>query len=257
MLICLCDICFSTNVILLAEVFTLKRCFLLKPINLVVEEISRNKPFVQTLIIYFINQTEKHVSIQHYNALTLMKSGAPFFRVDIIYMIYYDVKYFSVVYLSIIYEKLAVKTTLTTMRYFFAKKLNFCPSDITWNSIALKCKCLKHISKFDSCFLYIQHVLTRNKFTSFRPWKLETLTLFNVTENLHTNILRTIISSLANKSYYYIVILFRCYVFRFSFEGLVFPLLRWHIPGFLIRTYLKTKKKNEEISKHIVSDGQM
>ena len=73
---------------LLGEVFTLKCSFLLKPINLVVEEISQNKPFLQTLIIYFINQTEKHVSIQHYNVLTLMKSGAPFFRVDIIYIFF-------------------------------------------------------------------------------------------------------------------------------------------------------------------------
>ena len=47
-----------------------------------------------------------------------MKSGAPFFRVDIMHMIYFDVKYFSVVLLSIYYEKLAVKNTLTTMGHF-------------------------------------------------------------------------------------------------------------------------------------------
>ena len=57
-------------------------------INLVVEEISRNKSVVQTPITYFINQKEKHVSIRHNSILTLMKSGAPFFRIDIIYMIY-------------------------------------------------------------------------------------------------------------------------------------------------------------------------
>ena len=45
-------------------------------------------------------------------------------------MIYLDVKYFSVVCLSIYYEKLAVNTTLTTMGYFFAKKLNFSPPDV-------------------------------------------------------------------------------------------------------------------------------
>ena len=44
-------------------------------------------------------------------------------------MIYLDVRYFSVVCLSIYYEKRAVKTTLKTMGHFFAKKLNFCPSE--------------------------------------------------------------------------------------------------------------------------------
>ena len=62
-----------------------------------------------------------------------MKSGAPFFRIDMIYMIYLAVKYFSVVCVSIYY----VKTTLTTVGHFFAKKLNVCPSDIIWNSTAL------------------------------------------------------------------------------------------------------------------------
>ena len=63
-------------------------------------------------------------------------------------MIYLDFKYFSVVCLSIDYEKAAVKTTLTTMGHFFGKKLNFCPSDITCNSIALKSFVWNHISKF-------------------------------------------------------------------------------------------------------------
>ena len=52
--------------------------------------------------------------------------------------------------------------------------------------------------------------MTRNKFTQFRPWKLETL-IFLQTKK--TCILRTMISSLVNKNYYYIVILFLCYVF--------------------------------------------
>ena len=34
-----------------------------------------------------------------------------------------------------------------------------------------------HFKIFNSCFLCIQQVVARNKFTSFRPWKLETLTL--------------------------------------------------------------------------------
>ena len=51
-----------------------------------------------------------------------MKSGAPFFCIDIIDMIYLDVKYFSVVCPSIYYEKRAIKTTLTSMGRFFVKK---------------------------------------------------------------------------------------------------------------------------------------
>ena len=53
-----------------------------------------------------------------------------------------------------------------------------------------------HLKIFSSCFLYIQYVVTRNKFASFRAWKLDTLTLLTVKENLNTNLLRTIISSL-------------------------------------------------------------
>ena len=67
-----------------------------------------------------------------------------------------------------------------------------------------------HLKIFSSCFLYIQYVVTRNKFASFRAWKLDTLTLLTVKENLNTNLLRTIISSLVNKNYYYAVILFLC-----------------------------------------------
>ena len=110
--------------------FHFERLFSTQPINLVVEEISRNKPVVQTPVPHFLNQKEKHVSIRHNSLLTLMKSGAPFFRIDIIYMIYLHVKYFLVLCLSIYYEKLAVETTLTTIGDFFIKKLNFCLSNI-------------------------------------------------------------------------------------------------------------------------------
>ena len=110
--------------------FHFETLFSTQSINLYVEKISRNKPVVQTPITYFINQKEKHVSISHNSVLTLITSGAPFFRIDLIYMIYHDVKHFSVVCLSSYYEKLTVKTTLTTIRRFFAKKLNFCPSNI-------------------------------------------------------------------------------------------------------------------------------
>ena len=113
-----------------------------------------------------------------------------------------------------------MKTTLTTMGHLLAKELNFCLSDIIRNSNALKCQCLKHFKIFNSCFFNIQHVVTRNKFSLFRSWKLETLTLLTTRENLYTNLLPTIISSLVNKNYYYIVILFLCYVFPFISKGL-------------------------------------
>ena len=69
-----------------------------------------------------------------------MKFGAPFYRIDIMFTIYLDVDYFSVVCLSIYDEKLAVKTTPTTMGHFFAKKLNYFPPDVICNSLALKCQ---------------------------------------------------------------------------------------------------------------------
>ena len=87
--------------------FHFETLFSTELINLVVEKISRNRSVVQTPITYFINQKEKHVSIRHDSMLTLMKSGAPFFHIDLMYMIYLYVKYFSVVFLSICYEKLA------------------------------------------------------------------------------------------------------------------------------------------------------
>ena len=64
-------------------------------INLVVEEISRNKSAVQTPITYFIHQKEKRLLIPHSSTLTFMKSEAPFFRTDIIYMICLDVLFSS------------------------------------------------------------------------------------------------------------------------------------------------------------------
>ena len=92
-----------------------------------------------------------------------MKSGVPFLSIDIMCMIYLDVKCFSVVCLSIYCEKPA---TLTTMGHFFEKKINYCPPDIICNSVALKCQCVKHTEKiFNSCFLYIQQVVARNTFT--------------------------------------------------------------------------------------------
>ena len=148
--------------------------------------------------------------------------------------------------LSIYYEKPAVKTTLTTKEHFFAKKLNFC----TFCQFNLKFNSVKGptfetgFKIFDSCSLYIQHLVTRNKFTLFRSWKLETLVLFTVKENLYTNLLRTIISSLVNKYYYYIVILFLCYVFPLPLRVLYFPCyVDVSLVPKLERIFSKTNKK--------------
>ena len=77
---------------------------------------------------------------------------------------------------------------------------------------------------------------------SFRPWKLETLTLLTVKENLFVNLLRTIISSLVNKKcYFYIVILFLCYVF--ASKDFVFPFLRWILLDFELECIFKKTSK--------------
>ena len=95
------DIFFSTNFMLLGQIFTLKRCFL----------IILKKSLEINLLLKLqspINQKEKHVAIRRNSKSTLMKYGAPSFLIDIIYyMIYLDVKYFSVVCLGIYYEKCA------------------------------------------------------------------------------------------------------------------------------------------------------
>ena len=80
-----------------------------------------------------------------------------------------------------------------------------------------------HFKILNSWFLYIKHVVTRNKFTSFRPSKLVTFTLLTAKENLYMNFLRTIFSSLVNKNFNYIVILFLCYVFSFVSKDFVLP----------------------------------
>ena len=61
-----------------AALHTTKTLFSTQPINLVVEEISRNKSSAQTPITDFIYEKEKHVSIQHNSKLTLTISGTPF-----------------------------------------------------------------------------------------------------------------------------------------------------------------------------------
>ena len=119
--------------------------------------------------------------MRHNGILTLKKSGAPFLRIDIIYMIYPDVKYFSLVCLSIYLRNLLYTYKLG---HFFAEKLNFL--SLRRN---LKFNCVKmsvfetHFRIFNLCFSYIQHVVTSYKFTSFRLWKIETLALLTIKEN--------------------------------------------------------------------------
>ena len=178
-----------------------------------------------------------------------MKSGAPFYRIDIISMIYLDETHFSVVNLNIYYEKLAIKTALTTMRHCFAKKLHFGPFNIIWNSIVLKYQCLKHTSKFFiHVFCISNNVVTRNKFTSFRPWKLETLTFLTFKENLYMNLLQTIIYSLyslVNKNCYYKGTLFLRYVFSLPVRVL-YSLATCYVEVFLDSKLerIYSKKKN-------------
>ena len=57
------------------------------------------------------------------------------------------------------------------------------------------------------------------------------------------NLQRTIISPLVNKNYYYIAILFLCYVFPFASAYFVFPLLRWIILDFELEHILKQISK--------------
>ena len=71
--------------------FHFETLFSTQSINLAAEEISQNKSTVQAPITDFINQKENHVSIRHNSILNLAKSGAPFFGIDIIHMIDFDV----------------------------------------------------------------------------------------------------------------------------------------------------------------------
>ena len=107
---------------------------------------------------------------------------------------------------------------------FLCKEVKFLPARHNFKFKCVKMRMFEtHFKMFSSCFLHIQYVVTRNKFTSFRPWKLETLHLLAFKENLCTNLLRSMILSLMNKSYYYIVILFLVYVFPFVSKGFLFP----------------------------------
>ena len=78
MLICPSDIFSNTNVMLLEEVFTLKRCFLLSLSPLLSKKsLEINLLFkLQSPILYI---KKKNMSIRHNNIITLMKSGTTIF----------------------------------------------------------------------------------------------------------------------------------------------------------------------------------
>ena len=110
-----------------------------------------------------------------------------------------------------------------------------------------------HFKILNSWFLYIKHVVTRNKFTSFRPSKLVTFTLLTAKENLYMNFLRTIFSSLVNKNFNYIVILFLCYVFSFVSKDFVLPsYVEVSMNSKSERIFSKKKKKFRKIFQSIL-----
>ena len=76
------------------------------------------------------------MSIQHNSTLTLIKSGAPFFRIDMIHMVHLNVKYFSVVSLGIYHEKLPVKTTLKTIKKKQKNLKIFQSNSVGWTNVA-------------------------------------------------------------------------------------------------------------------------
>ena len=57
------------------------------------------------------------------------------------------------------------------------------------------------------------------------------------------NLLRTIFSSLVNKIFHYIVMLFLCYVFPFASKDFVFPFLRWILLDFELECIFKKTSK--------------
>ena len=198
----------------------MKRCFLLSLSNFLLKKSLKIICCSNTNHLFYKSKT-KNGSTRHNSILTLMKSDAPFFCTDLIYMIYL---YFSVVCLSIIMRNVL-------------KKLHLQRRDIS---------------------LYIKHVVTRTKFTSFRPSKLVTFTLLTAKENLYMNFLRTIFSSLVNKNFNYIVILFLCYVFSFVSKDFVLPsYVEVSMNSKSERIFSNKKKIPEDFSKHIVSDEKI
>ena len=103
----------------------------------------------------------------------------------------------------------------------------------------------------NSCLLYIQHVVT----TLYGPWKLKNLTFLTVKETLHTNLLRTMITSRVNKNYYYTVTLFLGHVF--PFVSLYFPCYIEVSLDSKLECIFSKQKIPEGFSKHFVLFGQV
>ena len=91
--------------------------------------------------------------------------------------------------------------------------------------------------------------MTRNKFTSFRPWKLETSTFL---ESNKMCILRTMILSLINKIYLYCYVII-CIISLLALQILYFPCYVELSLDFKLEC--TSKKKN--LKDHIVLDEQM
>ena len=100
-LICPSDIFPSTNVMLLGQVSTLKHCFLLSQSTQLLKKSLEKICYSNSNHRFYKSKRKAYVN-SACSILSLMKSGAPFFSIDIMYTIYLDVKYFSVVCLSIL-----------------------------------------------------------------------------------------------------------------------------------------------------------
>ena len=154
--------CYKPIIEQLGQTFTMKHCFLLSLST--VQEISWNKPVVETPTTYFTNQKEKNLPIPHNSILTLMK---------------FD----DMNFVSVFVKETCCKNYTYKDGIFFRKEVKFL--SVRHN---LKFNCIKmpvsetYFKIFSSSFLHIQHFVMRNKFTSFRPWKLETLILVIVKE---------------------------------------------------------------------------
>ena len=113
-----------------------------------------------------------------------------------------------------------------------------------------------HLKIFNSCFLYIQQVIARNNFTQFQTWETGDLDSPDSERKLVYEFTAKNNVFFVNSHYYfYIAILFLCYVFPFGSKNFVFPLLSCIILDFELERIFK--KSFKDFSKHIVSDGQM
>ena len=120
--------------------FHFETLFSAQPINLVVEEITRNKSVVQTPITYFINRKGKRV-YRHNSILTLDEiRGTIFPHWYNVHDLSWCKLFFSSFSQDLLWETCCKKRDYKKK----AKNMNYCPSDIICNSFTLKYQCLKH-----------------------------------------------------------------------------------------------------------------